>query len=131
MRPTVLPTFAALLASARALPSPQDEVKVIPPWKLEAEWCCAWIAGDYIGTRPNWCRDNGGVSLCCVPIFPWNGGADQRGACLNPSFPYRRALVVYNDNLNPVRERQSCSGYDGGLTWRQLGYGMCMRQGST
>ncbi|KAL7780657.1 hypothetical protein CFE70_010682 [Pyrenophora teres f. teres 0-1] len=35
MQATVFPTFAALLASAQALPSPQDEVKVIPPWKLE------------------------------------------------------------------------------------------------
>ncbi|KAI0586047.1 hypothetical protein TUN199_04590 [Pyrenophora tritici-repentis] len=98
----------------------------VPP-----EWCCAWVAGDYIGARPNWCQDNNGVSLCCIPVFPWNGGPDGWGACQNPAFPYRRMNIPYRDGLNPISNRATCTGYDGGRTCNDQGYGMCIKHGST
>ncbi|KAI1546062.1 hypothetical protein PtrSN001A_002074, partial [Pyrenophora tritici-repentis] len=98
---------------------------------VAAEWCCAWVAGDYIGARPNWCQDNNGVSLCCIPVFPWNGGPDGWGACQNPAFPYRRTNIPYRDGLNHISNRATCTGYDGGRTWNDQGHGMCIKHGST
>ncbi|KAF7446717.1 hypothetical protein PtrM4_114050 [Pyrenophora tritici-repentis] len=68
MRLNAISAFAALLASVQAIPqyAPMPELPLYIPFIniVAAEWCCAWVAGDYIGARPNWCQDNNGVSLC-------------------------------------------------------------------